>query len=147
MYHFLAMLYFMSIVRLPVKRDYWSTELWMPMHTIVKNNNLSRDCFEFLWKHFHISEEVMEENVTEEDGDDSSAESIAEVGYLINHLRTVSLSLIYVLGTFLSLDEMMIRFFGCSIETHRMKNKPIKEGFNFFGFDNQRWSHCQLHTR
>ena len=50
---------------------------------------------------------------------------------LINHIRDVSCSLIHILGSFLSLDEMMIRFSGRSIETHRIKNKPIGEGFNF----------------
>ena len=62
----------MVIVCLPAKRDYWST--------ITKENNLSRDCFKFLWKHFNISKEVMEDNVTEEDGDDSLVETIAKVG-------------------------------------------------------------------
>ena len=37
-----------------------------------------------------------------------------------------------MLGTILSLDEMMTQFFGCSSETHRMKNKLIKEGYNLF---------------
>ena len=52
--------------------------------------------------------------------------------YFLNHVREVSQSIILVLGTFLSLDEMMIRFCGQSAETNWMKNKPIKEGYNFF---------------
>ena len=52
--------------------------------------------------------------------------------WVINHIRDVSQDFIFVLGTILSLDEMMIRFFGRSKETHRMKNKPIKEGYKFF---------------
>ena len=51
---------------------------------------------------------------------------------MIDHIRDVSKDLVFVLGTTLSLDEMMIRFFGRSSETHRMKNKPIKEGYKFF---------------
>ena len=51
---------------------------------------------------------------------------------LIDHVRKVNFFLIYHLGTILSLDEMMIRFTGRSLETHRIKNKPIKEGFKFF---------------
>ena len=50
----------------------------------------------------------------------------------INHFRQVSESLIFTLGTKLSFDEMMIRFMGRSNETHRVKNKPIGEGFKFF---------------
>ena len=52
--------------------------------------------------------------------------------FMIEHIRQVSQEFVHVLGTILSLDEMMIRFFGRSGETHRMKNKPIKEGYKFF---------------
>ena len=51
---------------------------------------------------------------------------------LISHFREVSEDLIFILGTTLALDEMMIRFMGRSLETHRMKNKLISEGFKFF---------------
>ena len=70
----------MGIVLLLAKGDYWSTKVWMPVYTIAKENNLSRDCFEFLWKHFHTSEELMEENITEDDDNDSLVETILEVG-------------------------------------------------------------------
>ena len=42
------------------------------------------------------------------------------------------MGLIWVLGTWMSIDEMMIRFMGRSNQTHRVKNKPISQGFNFF---------------
>ena len=52
---------------------------------------------------------------------------------LVDHVREKSQDLIlFVLGTFLALDRMMIWFMGWSKETHRMKNKPIKEGFKSF---------------
>ena len=51
---------------------------------------------------------------------------------MIDHVRSVSQAMIFTLGTILSLDEMMIRFFGRSLETHRMKNKPIREGYKLF---------------
>ncbi len=51
---------------------------------------------------------------------------------MIDHTRSVSVGMIYILGTWLSIDEMMARFMGRSIETYRMKNKPISEGFKFF---------------
>ena len=50
----------------------------------------------------------------------------------INHFRDVNENMIFTLGTKLSLDEMMIRFEGRSKETHRIKNKPIGEGYKFF---------------
>ena len=51
---------------------------------------------------------------------------------MIDHVRSVSQAMIFTLGTILSLDEMMIRFFGRSLETQRMKNKPIREGCKLF---------------
>eukprot|EP00957_Ditylum_brightwellii_P051268 3887463-Ditylum_brightwellii.AAC.1 len=42
-----------------------------------------------------------------------------------------SISLIWLLGTFLSLDKMRMQFAGRSLETHHMKNKPISEGCKF----------------
>ncbi len=51
---------------------------------------------------------------------------------LIDHVRDVSIGLIWVLGTWMSIDEMMIRFMGRSNQTHRVKNKPISQGFNSF---------------
>eukprot|EP00957_Ditylum_brightwellii_P166649 12686378-Ditylum_brightwellii.AAC.1 len=35
-------------------------------------------------------------------------------------------------GTYIAIDEIMIRFFGCSHFTHRIKNKPVKEGYKWF---------------
>ena len=81
-------------------------------------------------------------SILEEDQNDTSIHSTQQssekkvwydkLTWVINHIRDVSQDFIFVLGTILSLDEMMIRFFGRSKETHRMKNKPIKEGYKFF---------------
>eukprot|EP00957_Ditylum_brightwellii_P108291 8261618-Ditylum_brightwellii.AAC.1 len=50
----------------------------------------------------------------------------------LNHIRGINFSLIYVLGMYLSLDEMMIRFYSRSNETHCIKSKPILEGQKCF---------------
>eukprot|EP00957_Ditylum_brightwellii_P182829 13926703-Ditylum_brightwellii.AAC.1 len=50
----------------------------------------------------------------------------------INHVREINFDLIHILGTCLSLDEMMIRFSGRSCETHQIRNKPLGEGYKFF---------------
>ena len=56
----------------------------------------------------------------------------SKLSMLIDHVCEVSFACIYILGTILSFDEMMIRFCGRSVETHRMQNKPIREGYKFF---------------
>ena len=74
-YYFIAMVYYMGVVRLPCKRDYWSSHPCMPHHPIT--DHLTRDRFSFLWRHIHVyddedidveEEEVDKEN-TEEDDD------------------------------------------------------------------------------
>ena len=61
---------------------------------------------------------------------------------VLNHVRERSMKLIFTLGTVLALDEMMTCFMGRSHETHRIKNKPIKEGYNFL-FYNTLWR-CRI---
>ena len=53
---------------------------------------------------------------------------------LVNHVIYVNFSLIFVLGTLLYLDKLMVCFMGNSAETFLMKNKPISERFNFLFF-------------
>ena len=167
-YHFIAILYYFGITRLPSKYDYWDTDKYMPQHVITNELGMSRDRFKFLWRHFHVSSdfdskdgEEVEENDNEElveqtvervvydqeemlDEDQNVEEDeknnlpvkevvwFAKLKTLIDHVREVSASLIWVLGTALSLDEMMIRCQGRSAETHRIKGKPIGEGFKWF---------------
>ena len=82
-------------------------------------------------------EEELESKSEEEEEDEVSKESkkvvwFEKLKFLITHVREISYLLVFILGTVLSLDEMMIRFKGRSNETHRIKNKPIKEGYKFF---------------
>ena len=55
-----------------------------------------------------------------------------KVSPLMEHVRSTSLFFVVVLGMCLAIDEMMIRFSGHSNEMHRMKNKPIGEGYKFY---------------
>ena len=51
---------------------------------------------------------------------------------MINHICDVTKELFFVPGAILSLDEMIICFFGRLKETLQMKRKHIKEGYKFF---------------
>ena len=70
--HFLALLYYFGIVKLPSKRDYWSTHAVMPRHTITDNMPFRR--FVFLWRHFHLKEEFEDEELADM-GEDESEEN------------------------------------------------------------------------
>lgn len=169
---FLAMLYYMGVVQLPSKDDYWSTHPLMPSHELCNELNMTRNRFRFMWRHFHLNfphdDDFDEETDGNDDDDDDHMEIVMErvqrdqeeinismtsddelginesannakanvwfdkLRPLVDHFRTVSEDLIFTLGTLLAVDEMMIRFVGKSAETHRIKNKPIKEGYKFF---------------
>ena len=177
MYQFFAIIYYMGIVKLPCKDDYWSTDDMMPTHDLCNQCGMSRNRFRFLWRYFHTNhpieddfeecdaaneeEETLieqciervqvdqeEEQDLQDDADtQDSVDSTTQVNDnsrkkvslwfdkmepFISHFRKVSESMIHTLGTNLSLDEMMIRFMGRSNQTHRIKNKPISEGYKFF---------------
>eukprot|EP00957_Ditylum_brightwellii_P078457 5966213-Ditylum_brightwellii.AAC.2 len=44
----------MGICKLPHKRDYWSTHRLMPIHKTIELTGMSRDRFEFIWRHFYV---------------------------------------------------------------------------------------------
>ena len=169
-YHFLAIIYYFGLCRLPSKVDYWSTDPYMPVHKIMSDLGMTRDRFKFLWRHFHVfqEEEIVEEDEDVGDDDfDNDSDGFVEMRtervqreqqqqvneeeeeeeelthnknkvwfdklqFLIDHVRSVNSNCLFVLGTILSIDEMMVRFSGKSIETHRIKGKPIREGYKLF---------------
>ena len=89
----------------------------------------------------NIIENVRQDNEyeTENDpeNDTENEETEPEVFYsnlepLINNNRGVNFYLIVVLGTLLSLDEMMIILMLKYTEKHQTNNNPISEGFKLF---------------
>ena len=79
-----------------------------------------------------VDGETVKDKVEEKKIDETTKVWFHKLQSFIDHVREVSFQLIFVLGTLLSLDEMMIRFCGRSAETHWIKNKPIGEGYIFF---------------
>ena len=64
---------------------------------------------------------------------------IIKFNFFVEHVRGISQSFVYQLGTFLAIDEMMIKYSGKSKETICINNKPIKEGFKLFVLCNVQW--------
>ena len=45
-YHFIALIYYFGLVKLPSKRDYWNrSSIYMPIHSIAKELGMNRDRF------------------------------------------------------------------------------------------------------
>jgi Transposase IS4 len=186
---FIAALYYMGVVRMPAKSDYFSTgyvkdsvpDVW-PLHSA--GIKIKKTMFIYLWRNFHLQkkantfnfpdeefpapsderhveedfdeteqEEVVaeEEEEDEQDGSSNTSEEEEEeegeeeeeeppavqrwfhkVEGFLKHVNVTSKRICRHPGSFLSIDEMMKRFKGRSNQTHKMKNKPIKEGYKFF---------------
>ena len=71
-YHFLAFTYYFGIVQLPSKANYWNQDEYAPSHPIACEMGMTRDCFKFLWWHFHVSHPTSDdfEGTALEDDDD-----------------------------------------------------------------------------
>lgn len=74
------------------------------------------------------------EDAPEEDTPQENTEAVwyQKARLIADHVSAVSRRLCVRPGSRLSIDEMMKLFKGRSGQTHRMKNKPIKEGYKFF---------------
>lgn len=73
------------------------------------------------------------EEASEESKGGNRADSwYSKVKPFLKHISTVLRQLCRHPSSCLSIDEMMTKFKGRSIQTFRMKGKPIKEGFKFW---------------
>eukprot|EP00957_Ditylum_brightwellii_P039476 2986281-Ditylum_brightwellii.AAC.1 len=61
------MIYYMGLVCLHSLHDYWSTDHCMPQHRVMKEVDMTRDRFLFMWCNFHVyNEEHMDMQAEEE---------------------------------------------------------------------------------
>eukprot|EP00957_Ditylum_brightwellii_P173597 13216832-Ditylum_brightwellii.AAC.1 len=68
--YFLAIIYYMDSVCLPIKRDYWRNDIIWSYHPIMHNLAMNCEKFTNLWRHFHLTEidlEGIQEDEKEEE--------------------------------------------------------------------------------
>jgi len=65
---FFGIIYYMGIVVLPDKDDYWTTNPIMPEHHICNEMGMNRDRFRFIWRHIHFEKD----GANEDEGSDIS---------------------------------------------------------------------------
>ena len=81
MYHFIALMYYFGIVKLPSKQDYFSTDPIMPSHPPVQELGMTRDRFKFLWRHFHcntVTDEELDAEIPLTDNDNGNGDELME---------------------------------------------------------------------
>ena len=121
--HFFTLITYMGVVKLPAKSDYWSSHRVLPSHSLI--TGMSQKRFKFIWRNISI---VPSDIV----GRDEECVWFTKIKPFIDHARNFFESLLIRPGLAARIDEMMIHFAGCSVETHRMKSKPIDQGYKMF---------------
>ena len=155
---FFSIIFYMGVVRLPAKKDYFESDGMWPAHKATQRMSYHR--FETIWRFIHLIQQPQgaeaepegetEENQENEEGvDDVSNEGdsveqvdtrwYAKAAPFIDQVNKVSQQLCKWPGFSLSIDEQMKRFKGRSAQTFRMKNEPVKEGCKF-------WAICDAST-
>ena len=138
----IATFIYMGVVRLPAYEDYWSSEYG----ELLCARHITLNRFEDLKRYLHISdpnsnankkknqEENQEEN-QEDDSEDESSETSVQWWHKLEPIATEfrnHCKQYWQPGINVSVDEMMIRFYGRSKHTYKAPNKPIKEGYKIF---------------
>jgi hypothetical protein len=93
----------------------WDKDPHKPTHHITQYMSLFR--FQQIKRFLHIS--LHGQNI---------GDYYSKVEPLLSHVRNIS-KLLYIPSSFLSIDEMIVRFTGRSPHTFRLKGKPTPEGF------------------
>lgn len=69
-FQFIAIIYYLGIVRLPNKKDLWSTHDELPLHKVAKG--MSRDQFMYIWRDIALMGDQADGNLLDEYTDDET---------------------------------------------------------------------------
>jgi hypothetical protein len=119
----------MGIHQEPQISQYWNIDLNLgPIHTVSLHLPFYR--FEQLKRFLHISNP----NTDKQNGFDLPNNEIwwYKLEPLASSLQS-SFQRYYSPSSEVSIDELIVRFFGRSLHTYKMPNKPIKQGYKIYG--------------
>jgi hypothetical protein len=122
---------YIGVVCLPAYEDYWSLKYGQ----FTCAQHISLNWFEDLKRYLHISDPRSPGNSNKDDSEDKAPD--VSIGWwyklepVVSEFRSFCLKY-WIPGLNLSIDEMMVRFFGRSKHTFKVPNKPIKEGYKIF---------------
>ena len=108
------------------------------IHTVAKH--LSQTRYFQLLRYFHVSDPYKSPNVPLEDEENAPEPVVKHQWWhklepMVSTLRS-NFEYHWKPGSNVSIDEMMVRFFGRSKHTQKMPNKPIKQGYKM-------WALCE----
>ena len=151
--HFWCIIYYMGYCKLPAKGDYWCPgDDIRGDHPVCSAFGMSHAKFDFLWRNIYLTEPRSD---AEDDASDDEGQlwydNERDVNFVVRkddaeddyHFEDKARGIIDMTnqgnkivciypGSTVTIDEQMNRMQGRSVETYRMDNKPISEGFKFF---------------
>jgi Transposase IS4 len=117
----------------------------------IPSIKITKNLFKYIWRNIHLNFEANEEEDEESEADEGEEEEeivvdddsdtepspvdgrwFAKAAPFVDHVNKISKHLCRHPGFASLIDEMMRLFKGRLIQTHRMKHKPIKEGYKFY---------------
>ena len=129
---FLSILIYLGLHSTNAIERLWNQDPKAPIHQIAQKMTMKR--FQQIKRFLHISELYTDHRPY-----------YAKVEPLLSHIRDISKKL-YIPSSNVSVDEMMIRFSGCSTHTIRIKNKPTPEGYKVFALCDHGYTYTFLPT-
>jgi hypothetical protein len=129
---FLSILIYLGLHPTNSLEELWNKGFKAPTHYIAQKMTMKR--FQQIKRFLHISELYSDHRPY-----------YAKVEPLLSHVRNIS-KLLYIPSSNISIDEMMVRFSGHSIDTTWIKNKPIPEGFKIFALCDHGYTYTFLPT-
>ena len=141
---FFSIIFYMGVVRLPAKTDYWNSNGMWPTHKIL--SRMSYKCFQVIWRNIYLvklgegdddGDKTDSDDEGEDMEDDDSSQPpderwFAKAAPIIDLVNETSKKVCKFPAFCVSIDEQMKKFKGRSGQTFRMKNKPISEGYKFW---------------
>ena len=141
---FFSIIFYMGVVQLPAKTDYWNSNGMWPTHKVLSRMSYKR--FQVIWRNIYLvkpgqgdddGDETDSNDEGEDTEDDDISESVderwfAKAAPIIDLVNETSKKVCKFPAFCVSIDEQMKKFKGRSGQTFRMKNKPISEGYKFW---------------
>ena len=141
---FFSIIFYMGVVRLPAKTDYWNSNGMWPTHKVLSCMSYKR--FQVIWYNIClVKPDEVDDDGGETDSDDKGEDMeddnysqppdkrwFAKAAPIIDLVNETSKKVCPFPAFCVSIDEQMTKFKGHSGQTFRMKNKPISEGYKFW---------------
>ena len=141
---FFSIIFYIGVVQLPAKTDYWNSNGMWPTHKVLSHMSYKR--FQVIWRNIHMvkpdeGDDDGDETDSDDEGEDMDDDDgsqppderwFAKAAPIIDLVNETSKKVCKFPAFCVSIDEQMKKFKGRSGQTFQMKNKHISKGYKFW---------------